>query len=157
MKAVKGISDKKAVQQDLVNTARKELRQQGIPEFECSILESSNNKAQCNVEEKKKRGSGKEKPGSNTSCKRGGKSPQGSRKNDQPPPKKPRRESFSRQERGNPRRSSALRQWKRSSLTYVLFGGTVRRATFFLVKLFSQATVYLAELFRQITSPFLIN
>ena len=38
LKAEKGISDKKAVQQDLVNTARKDLRKQGIPEFECSFL-----------------------------------------------------------------------------------------------------------------------
>ena len=37
MKIEKAISDKKAVQQDLVNTARKGLSKQGIPEYECSV------------------------------------------------------------------------------------------------------------------------
>ena len=52
MKAEKGISDKRAVQQDLKNTARKELRKQGIPEFECSVLESSDTESQGQVKKK---------------------------------------------------------------------------------------------------------
>ena len=43
---------KKAVLQDLLNTARKELRKQGIPEFEHSASESMDTEPKGKVEEK---------------------------------------------------------------------------------------------------------
>ena len=76
----KGYGFKKAVQQDLMNSARKTLHKQGrISEFDYNLSESSVSEPQCKDEVIKKVNGKTKNPGSSTMCKLGGR-PRGNTK-----------------------------------------------------------------------------
>ena len=68
-----GYGFKKAVQHDLVNSARKTLLKQGILEFEYDFTDSSDSEQQGMEEKTMKLREKTENSGSDTTCKRGGK------------------------------------------------------------------------------------
>ena len=74
--AEKKITEGKAVQQILMKTAREDLRQKGIVEFECSDSETSETEPQGKVDArtKKRKRSQTEEPRTNAMSNRGGSS-----------------------------------------------------------------------------------
>ena len=131
LKAEKNFTDKEGVHQILVNAARGKLREAGTIEFDCSVSESSDTKPRGKVERTKKCSSNKEEPKTKTKSNQCGSSRDTTKKrclrtrreentsrvtksNDQPPPKKSRRGSFSQHYLGNSRRNSPSGHYQRS-------------------------------------------
>ena len=120
------ITEGKAVQQILMKTAREDLRQKGIVEFECSDSETSEPEPQGkgDARTKKRKHSNTEEPRTNTMSNRGGSSegtskkhlPKKKRGEQQvlPPPNKKPRGGSNRGARGHSRPNPYHRQGNRS-------------------------------------------